>query len=104
MRRGIERIGIFLLIKQIVELGFQPPFLCLIDKGRVGEQGAEVRVCVQFVAVVLAGEVEVHIADAECQVQALHDVQQRGEACAVSYPGAAVADGGVVFGFKVFDW
>lgn len=31
LRRGIERIGILLLIEQVVELGFHSPFFGFID-------------------------------------------------------------------------
>lgn len=91
LRGRIECIGILLLIEQVVEPGFQSPFLCLIDKGGVGKQGGEVRVCVQFVAVVFAGEAEVQAADAERQVQALHDVRQRGEPGIVADFAAAIS-------------
>ena len=54
----------------------------------------------QVVPVMLSGEADVDVSDAEGEVQALNDVQQRGEVRVGTYLTAAITDGSVIFGFK----
>lgn len=58
------------------------------------------RIATEVVPVMFAGEAKVDAPDTEGEVQALNDVEQRGEVRADAYLAAAVADGSMVFGFE----